>query len=178
MSFTSRETVGESSAEAPRHSNVSLDASSSSLARADRLSSFSPRPLELLLIHLSLSPSPTLCINAFDDPIIGGPLLPISTFLKSSYAVLAIVGIGGHLGHFMGGFPFFSPPKRWLHTPIGEFLTAAEKELVDTETLPGGVKREVRRVEGKVGYEVVKEEEQEAGPFTWVKRKRVAVKME
>lgn len=78
----------------------------------------------------------------------------------------------------MGGIPFFSPPKRWLHTPIGEFFTAAEKELVDTETLPGGVKREVRRVEGKVGYEVVKEEEQEKGPFTWVKKGRMAVKME
>ena len=57
-------------------------------------------------------------------------------------------------------------------------MSAAEKELVDTESLPGGVKREVRRVEGKVGYEVVKEEEKEAGPFTWVNRKRVAVKME
>ena len=51
---------------------------------------------------------------------------------------------------------------------MGEFLRAAERELVDWE----GGRREVRRVEGKVGYEVIKEDGR-GGAFTWVKRERV-----
>lgn len=72
---------------------------------------------------LSTVSSPTLCLNAFDDPIIPGDMLPLDLFKASSHAVLAIVGSGGHLGWFEGGFPGLSAPQRWLHLPVGEFCT-------------------------------------------------------
>ncbi|CED84254.1 Alpha/beta hydrolase [Phaffia rhodozyma] len=43
---------------------------------------------------------PTLCISAFDDPIIPGDMLPIEKFSKSSHAVLAV--IGGGEGKYVG----------------------------------------------------------------------------
>lgn len=48
-------------------------------------------------------------------------MLPLDLFKASSHAVLAIVGSGGHLGWFEGGFPGLSAPRRWLHLPVGEF---------------------------------------------------------
>lgn len=130
--------------------------------------------------HLVAFPhhSPTLCLNAFDDPIIASTHLPLSLFAQSSHAVLAIVGTGGHLGHFTGGQPFFKSPSRWLHLPVGEFLRAAEAELVDVGEDGAERKREVKRVEGKVGWEVVTAEEGQEGAFTWRKRQRVWKKIE
>jgi hypothetical protein len=107
--------------------------------------------------------SPTLCINAFDDPIIGGDLLPIDIFQRSSHAILAIVGGGGHLGWFSGGHPFLSPPRRWLHHPVGDFLSSALAELPSSPSLAKAV-----TTNEFVGWEVVPlKDGRESERYTW-----------
>lgn len=74
-------------------------------------------------------PSPTLGINAYDDPVVHGTALPVSQVQGGSHVYLAVTGGGGHLGWFDG--PMFGPQskRRWVVKPMGEFLTAAARDL-------------------------------------------------
>lgn len=76
--------------------------------------------------------SPTLAINAFDDPIIDGASLPIEQFASSSHLYAAISGGGGHLGWFEGP----RANDRWVKKPASEWFVAATRDLARSgETL-------------------------------------------
>ncbi|EJT96620.1 AB-hydrolase YheT [Dacryopinax primogenitus] len=79
--------------------------------------------------HRSLSSIrvPYLGVNADDDPIIMGHKLPLEETQASSWCALAVTRGGGHLGWFTGGG---SPPKRWIRTPILQFVRAAMEDYV------------------------------------------------
>lgn len=72
---------------------------------------------------------PLLGINAFDDPVVHGDVLPVPQVEASSHVHLAVTGSGGHLGWFDG--PLFGKRRqsRWVVKPVAEFLTAAARDL-------------------------------------------------
>ncbi len=72
---------------------------------------------------------PTLGINAYDDPVVHGTALPISQVQAGSHVYLAVTGGGGHLGWFDGPISGPASKRRWVVKPMGEFLTAAARDL-------------------------------------------------
>ncbi|CAK9783619.1 unnamed protein product [Cutaneotrichosporon oleaginosum] len=72
---------------------------------------------------------PTLGINAYDDPVVHGTALPISQVQEGSHVYLAVTGAGGHLGWFDGPIKGPASRRRWVVKPMGEFLTAAARDL-------------------------------------------------
>lgn len=69
--------------------------------------------------------TPTLAINARDDPIACMQNLPFKEIEASKWFVMAVTG-GGHMGWFEAG------ARRWYVKPIQEFLTA----LIDAKLKP------------------------------------------
>ncbi|BEI82219.1 hypothetical protein CcaverHIS002_0300870 [Cutaneotrichosporon cavernicola] len=72
---------------------------------------------------------PTLGINAYDDPVVHGTALPITQVQDASHVYLAVTGGGGHLGWFDGPMKGPKSKGRWVVKPMGEFLTAAARDL-------------------------------------------------
>ena len=68
--------------------------------------------------------TPTLFLNAKDDPIIGTDTLEYSVFRKNPYTALATTEHGGHLGYHEG---IFAKSKIWIFNPILGFLQALKE---------------------------------------------------
>jgi hypothetical protein len=102
--------------------------------------------------------SPLLSINAFDDPILDGRTIPISSFTSSTHVYAAITGSGGHLGWFDG----VGKKSRWVLKPVREFLSAAKREL-------GMQGNPVEVVRGNENGPEDDEKEERDGGWEWVK---------
>lgn len=102
--------------------------------------------------HIDNVAVPLLTFSAKDDPIVATTTVPLEAAERNPNLVFATTKHGGHLGWFQGLFR----PRRWISTPIVEFLRALEeadpeKRTVAWETTP-------KRIAGrapKVGDEMV-----------------------
>ena len=66
---------------------------------------------------------PTLCLNALDDPIVPGKVIPFSQLLANPWILLATTQMGGHLGWYQNWFY----TKRWHGEPLADFISALLK---------------------------------------------------
>ncbi len=60
--------------------------------------------------------TPTLILNAEDDPISGHPLIPYREVKKNPYLILATTDLGGHLGWFT------ATHNRWYAKPVADYF--------------------------------------------------------
>lgn len=61
--------------------------------------------------------------------MVHGTALPITQVEASSHVYLAVTGGGGHLGWFDGPMFGDASKRRWVVKPMGEFLSAAARDL-------------------------------------------------
>ena len=59
-------------------------------------------------------------MNALDDPIVPGKIIPYSQIIANPHIIIATTCYGGHLGWYSNLFL----PKRWFGKPVSEFLAA------------------------------------------------------
>jgi hypothetical protein len=118
--------------------------------------------------HIHNVAVPLLTFSAKDDPIVAATTVPHSAAQTNPNLIFATTNHGGHLGWFSG----FFRPRRWISTPVVEFLRELEKADPGTkrlarETVPK--RAEGRRPEvgdgmvrllgmPEVGFQLVKEE--------------------
>ena len=67
--------------------------------------------------------TPTLFLNALDDPIIGGDTIEYDRIKSNPYTAIATTAKGGHLGYHEGVFP---SSKLWLFEPILAYFQALD----------------------------------------------------
>lgn len=70
--------------------------------------------------------TPTVIINALDDPIVHEDCIPYLEAMKNPYVILSTTSLGGHIGWFQPG------GKRWFPPVISEFFKSFDK-IVDHE---------------------------------------------
>lgn len=67
--------------------------------------------------------TPTLILNALDDPIVGSAALPYKEVEKNPYLVMAATSLGGHLGWYKTGNKVWYPPV------ISKFFRTLDKNV-------------------------------------------------
>ncbi|ORY79708.1 putative lipid metabolism-related protein [Leucosporidium creatinivorum] len=117
--------------------------------------------------HIHNVAVPLLTFSAADDPIVAATTVPHSAASTNPNLIFAETKHGGHLGWFQG----FFRPRRWISTPVLEFLRALEEadgeKRASYETVPPRkegrapyVGDEMVLLKGKpeVGFKLIKEE--------------------
>jgi hypothetical protein len=64
-------------------------------------------------------------LNALDDPIVPGKIIPYSQIISNPNIVIATTCYGGHLGWYSN----LILPKRWFSKPVSEFIVALSTAL-------------------------------------------------
>ncbi|KAG8920356.1 hypothetical protein FRC02_000953 [Tulasnella sp. 418] len=76
--------------------------------------------------------TPTLFINALDDPMFPGKHLPFDAVRRNPYTVMAVTAHGGHLGWISNEKGPDGRPTQWVVRPIVEFF----KGILDAQPTP------------------------------------------
>jgi len=81
--------------------------------------------------------TPTLCIQAQDDPIAPGCAIPRERLRENENTILCVTPAGGHLGWASAEDPFGAP---WVDVAVIEYLRAVELKLRTKESVLANAK--------------------------------------
>ena len=88
--------------------------------------------------HMHDIVTPFVCLNALDDPICRGHLVPVADFEAHDYGVLVATERGGHCGWYEAGFP---AARSWAPRTVALVARAMLAEAAGGEGgdgFPGG----------------------------------------